>query len=191
MNAQLQKNFVASIALAAGLAVVAISGLEANAAGMDGSYVGDLPCESGNCSSGDCGSTCGDGSCGTGASESCNGGSCLGGLLGGGNKYNMAGCQPRKYDRPDLFYNYYSQGNCNQANAQMYVSPLPVPHFVGHTFFTYQPFYPDEMMYWHKDRYHNFYDNGRGLNRTKVRYSGPPVRTAMENFYWNKLRLPR
>ncbi|MCC9603838.1 hypothetical protein LOC67_25080 [Stieleria sp. JC731] len=104
---------------------------------------------------------------------------------------SIAGCQPRKYDRPDLFYNFYTQGQCNNANAQMYVSPLPTPQFVGHTYFTYQPFYPHEMLYTHKDRYHNHYDNGRGLNRTRVKYSTPPVRTAIENVYWNKLRLPR
>ena len=73
----------------------------------------------------------------------------------------------------------------------MYISPLPTPHFVGHTYFTYQPFYPHELMYGHKDRFHNYYDNGRGLNRTKVHYSTEPIRSAAKNFYWNKLRLPR
>lgn len=133
---------------------------------------------------------CADGSCG--ASASC--GDCGAGLLGrfcnAGNG-GGAGCQPRKYDRPDLFYNFYSQGNCNSANAQMYISPVPVPQFVGHTFNTYQPLYPHEFMYRHQNRYHNNYDNGRGMNRTKVKYSYPPVRTAVTNLYWNKLRLPR
>ena len=41
---------------------------------------------------------------------------------------------PRRYGRPDLFYNYYTQGHANQANAQMYLSPLPIPPNVGHTF---------------------------------------------------------
>ncbi len=145
------------------------------------SYVGDLAAEQ---AVGDCA----DGSCGLGGGLAGAGGH-LAGLFGrpGGS----VGCQPRKYDRPDLFYNFYSQGNCNQANAQLYVSPLPVPHFVGHTFSTYQPFYPHEYMYWHKNRYHNFYDNGRGMNRTRALYYAPPIRTAAANLYWNKLRLPR
>ncbi len=149
------------------------------------SYVGDLSAEQ-------AGGGCPDGSCLAG------GGLAGGGLAGGGRLAGLfaapggsAGYQPRKYDRPDLFYNFYSQGNYNQANAQLYVSPLPVPHFVGHTFNTYQPFYPHEYMYWHKNRYHNFYDNGRGMNRTRATYYAPPIRTAAANFYWNKLRLPR
>ena len=62
---------------------------------------------------------------------------------------------------------------------------------MGHTFFTYQPFYPHEMLYWHKNRFHNYYDGGRGMNRTKAVYYSPPVRQALSNFYWNKIRLPR
>lgn len=168
-----------------------------------GAHVGDLPVTSddgyaiggGSCAGGSCGDTCA--SCGTG----CQGGRCgkcglfggrLGDFLGGKSKHDLGGyCQPRKYDRPDLFYNYYSKGNCNSANAQMYMSPMPVPPFVGHTFNTYQPLYPHEFMYWHKNRFHNNYDNGRGMNRTKVKYYAPPIRTAIKNLYWNKLRLPR
>ena len=170
-----------------------------------GTYVGDMmpttmdggcasgDCASGSCASGSCGDTCA--SCG----DSCNGGKCgkcggglFGDLLGGKScKDNGGYYQPRKYDRPDLFYNYYSQGNYNSANAQLYISPVPVPAFVGHTFNTYQPFYPHEFMYWHKNRFHNDYDNGRGMNRTKAKYYAPPIRTAMKNIYWNKLRLPR
>lgn len=149
------------------------------------SYVGDIAASEvmGNCSGGSCSTAANGGGGGVG------GGGHLAGLFGapGGS----IGCQPRKYDQPDLFYNYYSQGNCNQANAQMYISPLPVPHYVGHTFNTYQPFYPHEYMYWHKNRYHNMYDNGRGMNRTRATYYAPPVRTAVANLYWNKLRLPR
>lgn len=99
--------------------------------------------------------------------------------------------QRRDYGQPDLFYNYYTQGNANATNAQMYVSPVPVPHNVGHTFGTYQPWYPHHYLYWHKDRYHNYYDNGRGMNRTRATYYSPPVRQAVSNMYWNKLRLPR
>ena len=98
---------------------------------------------------------------------------------------------PRQYGKPDLFYNYYTQGVSNSANAQMYLSPHPIPPNVGHTFYTYQPFYPHHMLYHHQDRFHRYYDNGRGMNRTKAVYWSPPIRQAASNFYWNFLRLPR
>jgi hypothetical protein len=90
----------------------------------------------------------------------------------------------------NLFANQYTQGNANQATAQMYVAPVPVPELVGHTYYTYQPLYPHEMMYWHNRRYHSYYDNGRGLNRTGVHYYAPPVRTAVHGLF-NTLSLPR
>ena len=147
-------------------------------------------CANGNCGGGSCGDICSSGNCG-----GC--GKCGGGRLGklfDGSKCgpdNQPGYLPRKYDRSDLFYNFYSKGNYNTANAQMYISPVPVPAFVGHTFNTYQPFYPHEFMYWHKNKFHNNYDNGRGMNRTKALYYAPPIKTAIKNLYWNKLRLPR
>lgn len=103
----------------------------------------------------------------------------------------VAGGIPRTYGYPDLFYNNYTQGSSNATNAQMYVSPVPTPPFVGHTFITYQPFLPEEMLYWHTNRYHNYYDGGRGMNHTKIHYYGPPVRTGVSNLYWNYLRIPR
>ena len=109
------------------------------------------------------------------------------GMIGGG----VGGTVERGYGKPDLFYNFYTQGRANRTNAQMYLSPVPVPPNVGHTFNTYQPFYPHHMLYWHKDRYHNYYDNGRGMNRTRAVYYSPPVRQAVSNFYWNYLRIPR
>jgi len=108
-----------------------------------------------------------------------------------GNRPGDGVCVPRTYGYPDLFYNFYTQGNCNQTNAQMYVAPVPVPPNVGHTFYTYQPFMPHEMLYWHKDRYHNYYDGGRGMNHTKVNYYAPPVRQTASTIYWNYLRIPR
>lgn len=97
----------------------------------------------------------------------------------------------RDYGHPDLFYNHYTQGHANATNAQMYVSPVPTPPSVGHTYITYQPFQPEEMMYWHTNRYHKYYDDGRGMNHTKIHYFAPPVRTTASNFYWNVLRIPR
>ncbi|WP_372897152.1 hypothetical protein [Stieleria sp.] len=158
-----------------------------------GGYIGDLAsatisdsgcvnCQGGVYTSGDSGIVVGGGA---------GGGGVLGKLRGAYGGGDFAVCEDRKYDHSDLFYNFYSGGNCNTSNAQMYVSPVPVPAFVGHTFNTYQPLYPHEFLYKHTNRYHNYYDNGRGINRTKVHYSYPPVKQAISNLYWNKLRLPR
>lgn len=76
-----------------------------------------------------------------------------------------------------LFANQYTQGMSNQATAQMYLAPVPVPQWAGHTYYTYQPLYPHELMHAHRHRYHSYYDQGRGLNRTSVRYYSPPLRT--------------
>ena len=94
------------------------------------------------------------------------------------------------YGGHNLFGNEFTQGYANQANAALYISPVPVPPEVGHTYHTYQPLYPHEMMHWHSHRYHNYYDNGRGLNRTSVHYYAPPVRTGA-NYVWRKIQLPR
>lgn len=180
----------ASNAFAADGSFIVASQVVSDSAMPASAYVGDLASATigDSCASGNCGGSgdCQNGSCALGSGGS-------GGLLGNLCNKNDGGigCQPRKYDQPDLFYNFYSQGNCNTANAQMYVSPMPVPQFVGHTYGTYQPLYPHEFMYWHKNTYHNNYDNGRGVNRTKVKYYAPPVKTAISNIYWNKLRLPR
>jgi len=104
---------------------------------------------------------------------------------------NCGGSAGRRYTQPDLFYNYHTQGYANRTNAQMYLAPRPVPPNVGHTFYTYQPLYPHQYLYWHKDRYHDYYDDGRGLNRTRATYYSPPLRQAVSNIYWNYLRLPR
>ena len=57
----------------------------------------------------------------------------------------------------DLFYNYYAQpGPFYNTPAQMYVSPLPVPANVGHTYMTYQPFMPHEYMYHHNRSYYTY-----------------------------------
>ena len=117
---------------------------------------------------------------------------CIGGCFGcRGHRPELNVLVDRRYGRPDLFYNYYTQGWANRANAQMYLSPLPVPPNVGHTFFTYQPFYPEEYLYWHKNRFHRYYDNGRGMNPTCAKYYSPPARQAFCNLYWNYLRIPR
>lgn len=88
-----------------------------------------------------------------------------------------------------LFDNYFTQGNANQATAGMYMSPIGVPGSVGHTYYTYQPFYPHHYLYQHKDRYHSYYDDGRGLNRTHASYYAPPARSAV-HWAYKSIRLP-
>lgn len=82
----------------------------------------------------------------------------------------------------DLFYNYYAQpGPYNGAAAQLYVSPRPVPAFVGHTWVTYQPFMPHEYLYKHSRAYYT-YNPGGGWRRTNVRY-GTAFLRCQENLF--------
>ena len=70
----------------------------------------------------------------------------------------------------DLFYNYYAQpGPYYNTPGKMYVSPLPVPPNVGHTYVSYQPFMPHEYTYGHRRSYYT-YNRGSGWTRTNVRY---------------------
>lgn len=70
----------------------------------------------------------------------------------------------------DLFYNYYAQpGPFYNTPSQMYISPVPVPANVGHTYTTYQPFMPHEYTYRHQRSYYT-YNRGSGWTRTNVRY---------------------
>ena len=62
----------------------------------------------------------------------------------------------------NLFYNYYTQGP-NQVNAQMYLAPRPVPAYVGHSYYTYQPLLPHEHMYSHVRNYYNWYAGPEAL----------------------------
>lgn len=151
-----------------------------------GTYVGDTSCSS-------CGSVVSDdGGLLHGRCPNCGGAlGSLGGHFGLGRGRTVESTiQERSYGQPDLFYNYYTEGLANRANAQMYLSPVPVPPNVGHTFYTYQPFLPHHMLYPHVDKYHRYYDGGRGMNRTRASYwTSAHART--KNFYWNFLRIPR
>lgn len=94
----------------------------------------------------------------------------------------------------DLFYNYYAQpGPYNGAAAELYVSPRPVPAHVGHTWNTYQPWYPHEFMYRHQRAYYTYNQGGAGWRRTNVRYDtgclrcmniGMKLREPMSNNIW-------
>lgn len=82
----------------------------------------------------------------------------------------------------NLFQQYYTQGSANLATAGMYPAPHPVPYKVGHTYSTYQPLMPHEMMWQHSRNYYNYYgpasafyadpcvcgNGGGALNKTTV-----------------------
>lgn len=72
-------------------------------------------------------------------------------------------------DKKDLFYNYYEGPDPSGTATAMYISPLPVPVHVGHTYTTYQPLMPHEYMYRHT-RSHYAHVPGAGWSRAKIRY---------------------
>lgn len=100
------------------------------------------------------------------------------------------GWEGRRYvseQRPnDLFYNYYVGPQPSGAAAGMYVSPLPVPANTGHTYTTYQPLMPHEMLYKHKRSYYSHHP-GSGGTRTTVRYGtfGGGLQAAQFGLYDN------
>lgn len=79
-------------------------------------------------------------------------------------------CREYQYGNPDLFYNFYVPPTCGGVGAEIYPAPFPVPAHVGHTYYTYQPLMPHEMLYKHHRTYHRYYNEGRGLTRTSVRW---------------------
>lgn len=72
-------------------------------------------------------------------------------------------------NKQDLFYNYYEGPDPSGTTTAMYISPRPVPAYVGHTYTTYQPFMPHEYTYKHTQS-HYAYAPGAGWSRSKVRY---------------------
>jgi hypothetical protein len=72
-------------------------------------------------------------------------------------------------NKQDLFYNFYEGPDPSGTTAAMYVSPRPVPVYVGHTYTTYQPFMPHEYLYAHT-RSHYAHAPGAGWSRAKIRY---------------------
>ncbi|REJ69486.1 MAG: hypothetical protein DWQ31_04480 [Planctomycetota bacterium] len=70
----------------------------------------------------------------------------------------------------DLLYNFYVGGGpYGHHPAQMHLAPYPTPPWVGHTYITYQPFYPHEFMYHHHRVYTRVHRHG-GTTRTKIWY---------------------
>jgi hypothetical protein len=93
---------------------------------------------------------------------------------------NYGGPPAQLYQYPalDLFSNYYvgpgsgCYGGMHGAGygAALYMAPHPVPPHVGHTFYTYEPFMPHEMLYRHHKTYHYYYNGGRGMTRASVHW---------------------
>lgn len=74
----------------------------------------------------------------------------------------------------NMYYNYYSPMAMDGTVAQLYVSPRPVPAYVGHTYITYQPLAPHEFLYTHGRTYLNYDPCGGGATVTRVRYGHRP-----------------
>lgn len=79
----------------------------------------------------------------------------------------------------NLFSQYNTQPGASTVQAGMYPAPHYVPENVGHTYYTYQPIMPHEMMYQHSRNYYNYYNTGGyysggcdydSLNKTQVRW---------------------
>jgi hypothetical protein len=104
--------------------------------------------------------------------------------------HNRLNCRPQTWGSPELFYNYYVPGTCGGNPAQLYLAPRPVPPYVGHTYVTYQPFMPHELLYQHHRRYYRYYNGGRGLTRTCIHWYRPPVRSGLVAAY-NHFRIAR
>lgn len=102
-------------------------------------------------------------------------GGAMAGRLSALHGNDIQNCRPRTYGQPDLFYNYYVPGTCGGVPAAAYLAPRPVPANVGQTFYTYQPFMPNELLYQHHRTYYRYYDQGRGMTRTSVSWYRPPV----------------
>jgi len=99
-------------------------------------------------------------------------------------------CRPWEYGQPDLFYNFYVPNNCGGVPAQLYVAPRPAPPLVGHTYYTYQPLMPHEFMYPHYRTYRHYYDDGRGVTRTRVVWYSNPVTTVLKDVR-QAIKIPR
>ena len=69
----------------------------------------------------------------------------------------------------DLFYNYYVGTPHCGSPAQLYLCPRPTPELVGHTYYTYQPLLPHEMLYRHDRTYFRVHPDGTGV-KTRVRW---------------------
>ena len=72
---------------------------------------------------------------------------------------------------PDIFYNFYAGPKaCSTGSpTQLYTAPIQTPPLVGHTWNTYPPLMPHEMMYHHHRTYYKHNRDG-GYTTSHVRY---------------------
>ena len=99
-------------------------------------------------------------------------------------------CKSAEYGQNGLFNNYYLPGVCGGVPAQMYVSPLPVPAHVGHTYITNEALMPHELLYPHHRSYYRYTNEGRGMTRTNVHWYSPPFKNASRTAL-NAIRIAR
>jgi hypothetical protein len=83
--------------------------------------------------------------------------------------------------RTRLFQNYYASGG---IAAPLYTAPVQVPALAGHTYATYEPLMPHELLYRHNRTYYRYYDGGRGLTRTRVVWWSGPVAPPLLGWIW-------
>ncbi|HIF34376.1 MAG TPA: hypothetical protein EYG57_17475 [Planctomycetes bacterium] len=87
-------------------------------------------------------------------------------------------CRQWQNYSPNLNNGFAVPNHCGGVPTQLYVSPGPVPQFVGHTYITYQPLMPHQFLYPHVDKYHRYYDQGRGMTRARAAYVTPRVKAT-------------
>ena len=78
----------------------------------------------------------------------------------------------QEYAYPQMMQNYYVADPQMGIQPEMYLAPVPTPPLVGRTYITYSPLNPHEFLYRHHRTYYQYYDGGRGLNRTKIHWYG-------------------
>ena len=83
----------------------------------------------------------------------------------------------------NLFPQYYTQG-AGQTTAGMYPAPHWVPAHVGHTYGTYQPLMPHEMMYQHSRNYFNFYGAGTDYYSDPCKCKGSATAINVTKVRW-------
>lgn len=111
------------------------------------------------------------------------------GAGGAGGGFGALPCRDFGPHQPDLFYNFYVPPLCGSEPAQLYLAPRPVPAMVGHTYYTYQPFLPHEMLHTHERTYYHYYNGGRGFSRTKIEWNASATSRAATLLH--SLRIPR
>jgi hypothetical protein len=92
--------------------------------------------------------------------------------------FGSAAAQAQEYCQPgypaDIARNQYVPGvPCGDAGAigaSLYVSPRPVPPFVGHTFITYEGLMPDQLLYQHQRTYYRPHGPYGGVTETNINW---------------------